>query len=105
MLTIPGVTAYSLHPGIVRSNLQSHDTTVIGTVVRAVMKVTARSTPLEGAYNSLFCATSPLAPARGQGRFFAPVGKLESKADGWLNDAETNRRLWEWGEEQLKRLG
>ncbi|KAH6971423.1 hypothetical protein BKA56DRAFT_557242 [Ilyonectria sp. MPI-CAGE-AT-0026] len=100
-----GVTAYSLHPGIVRSNLQSHDTTVVGTVVRAVIKVTPHSTPLEGAYNSLFSATSPLAPTMGQGKFFIPVGKLESQADNWLNDVETNGRLWQWGEEQLARLG
>ncbi|CAI6086781.1 unnamed protein product [Clonostachys chloroleuca] len=90
-----GVTAYSCHPGIVKSNLQSHDPTIVGKTMRTVMKYTASMTPLEGAINSLFLATSPLAPERGQGKFFIPVTKVNPKADDWLNDRETNARLWE----------
>ena len=99
-----GVTAYSVHPGIVRSNLQGHDTTALGSVVRVAMKVAARSTPLEGALNSLFCATSPLAPTRGQGKYFVPVGKVDSKADKWIQDREMNAKLWEWSEDLMRRL-
>ncbi|CAH0014906.1 unnamed protein product [Clonostachys rhizophaga] len=90
-----GVTAYSCHPGIVKSNLQSHDPTIVGKTMRTVMKYTASMTPLEGAINSLFLATSPLAPERGQGKFFIPVTKVNPKAEDWLNDRETNARLWE----------
>ncbi|KAK5988021.1 Equisetin cluster transcription factor eqxF [Cladobotryum mycophilum] len=89
-----GVTAYSVHPGIVRSNLQGHDPTVLGTIVRVAMKVAARTTPLEGALNSLFCATSSLALAQG-GKFLVPVGKVSSQADDWLNDAKMNAKLWQ----------
>lgn len=100
-----GVTAYSLHPGIVQSNLQGHDPTIIGKVVRVAMKFAARDTPLDGALNSLFCATSSSAPGRGQGKFFSPVGKLDSRADKWLSDGKGNAQLWQLGEDRLKRLG
>ncbi|KAH7134171.1 hypothetical protein EDB81DRAFT_657922 [Dactylonectria macrodidyma] len=93
-----GVTAYSLHPGVIKTGLQGHDPTIVGTVMRTVMKYTNRTTALEGALNSLFCATSPLAPERGQGKYFAPVGKYNPKADKWLNDRETNARLWQQSE-------
>ncbi|KAI3172904.1 hypothetical protein DTO046C5_3251 [Penicillium roqueforti] len=99
-----GVTAYSLHPGIVRSNLQRHDPTVIGSVVRTLMKFAAGSTPLEGALNSLFCATSPKAPIMGQGQYFVPVGKLDSRAANWINDSKTNKKLWQQSEDLIKRL-
>ena len=99
------MTAYSLHPGIVRSNLQSHDTTAVGSVVRVVMKLAARGTALEGALNSLFCATSPIAPTKGQGKFFVPVGKVGPAADKYINDSKTNAELWQQSESQSARLG
>ncbi|KAK4070807.1 hypothetical protein Trihar35433_5274 [Trichoderma harzianum] len=99
-----GVTAYSVHPGIVKSNLQGHDPTLMGKVVRVAMKLGAGDTPLHGALNSLYCATSPSAPVQGQGKFFVPVGKPDSRADKWIKDREGNSRLWELGESQLKRL-
>ncbi|KAJ4854771.1 short chain dehydrogenase domain-containing protein [Trichoderma breve] len=64
--------------GIVKSNLQGHDPTLMGKVVRVAMKLGAGDTPLHGALNSLYCATSPSAPVQGQGRFFVPVGKPDS---------------------------
>ncbi|KAH7150337.1 hypothetical protein B0J13DRAFT_287023 [Dactylonectria estremocensis] len=93
-----GVTAYSLHPGVIKTGLQGHDPTIVGTVMRTVMKYTNRTTALEGALNSLFCATSSIAPERGEGKYFAPVGKHNPKADKWLNDRETNARLWQQSE-------
>lgn len=97
----PGVTAYSVHPGIVKTNLQSTDQSMMGSLMRFTMKLAPATTALDGAMNSLFCATSPRAPAVGQGRYFVPVAKLDSVADTWLNDKETNARLWE---ESAKRL-
>lgn len=99
-----GVTAYSVHPGIVQSNLQGHDPSIIGKVVRVAMKLGASDTPLHGALNSLYCATSPSAPVQGQGKYFIPVAKLDARADKWIRDREGNARLWELGESQLKRL-
>lgn len=98
---IPGVTAYSVHPGIVKTNLQSTDPSMMGSLIRMTMKMTPSASALSGSLNSLFCATSPRAPVVGQGRYFVPVAKLDSVADAWLNDVETNARLWE---ESTKRL-
>lgn len=94
-----GVTAYSVHPGYVPSNLQSHDPTIIGSAIRLAMKL-SRTTALQGALTTLYCATSPEAPAVGAGRFFVPVGKLDARADTWFADTEGNKRLWEMAEEQ-----
>ncbi|KAH7329622.1 hypothetical protein B0I35DRAFT_507861 [Stachybotrys elegans] len=80
-----GISAYSLHPGIVRSNLQSSDPTI-------------------GAYNSLFCATSPMAAAVGRGKYFIPVGKLDPVAEPWINDKAHNEQLWNHCEAQLLRV-
>lgn len=68
------------------------------------MKCAANTTPLEGAYNTLFCATSPLAPTHAQGKFVLPVGRIEPKADRWLNDLELNAKLWNQTATELERL-
>jgi NAD(P)-dependent dehydrogenase (short-subunit alcohol dehydrogenase family) len=99
-----GISSYSVHPGIVQSNLQSSDPTIVGTVMRTMMKLGAHTTALEGSYNTLFCAVSPQAAAVGRGKYFTPVGKLDSKADKWLNDHATNDQLWELCEAQLRRI-
>lgn len=70
----------------------------MGAIMRVTMKITAHTTPLEGALTSLYCATSPEAPAKGQGRYWLPVTQTTTKADKWLGDREGNKRLWEWSE-------
>ncbi|KAM4057620.1 hypothetical protein HRG_014439 [Hirsutella rhossiliensis] len=56
-----GITAYSVHPGIIQSNLQSHDTSVIGALSRMAMRIAPTSSAVDGARTSLYCATSPKA--------------------------------------------
>lgn len=63
-----------------------------------------KTTPLEGCYNSLFCATSQMAFRHGQGKYFTPVGKADSKADHWLSDREGNAKLWKWSEAAMQRV-
>lgn len=70
--------------------------------MRTMMNVLVSKTPLEGALNSLYCATSPSAPEKGQGGYFTPVGKLDSKADAF--DSEENGKLWRHSEAVLERL-
>ncbi|KAL0931527.1 retinol dehydrogenase [Colletotrichum truncatum] len=99
-----GVTAYSVHPGVVNTGLQSSDTTWMGSVMRTVMKVTNSTTPLQGSYNSLFAATSPNAPAL-QGKFLTPVAKVEKRAEAsWLTQKEVNSDLWNKTEELARRF-
>lgn len=98
-----GVTAYSLHPGLIRTNLQDSDSSFMGKMTRTLMDIGGTSA-IEGCRNTLFCATSAQAPATGQGRFFLPVGKIYEK-NHWFHDDKVNRALWDHGQAQLRRLG
>jgi hypothetical protein len=66
--------------------------------MQLAMKITPSVTPLEGAFKSLFAATSPEAFTRAQGKFILPVGKLSKSVDKWLDDHEGNIELWEFSE-------
>lgn len=98
----PGVTAYSVHPGVIPSNLQSADPGFVGMMMRVGMKF-RKTTALEGCHNSLYCATTSTAFQQGQGKYFTPVGKVDPKADHWLNDREGNAKLWQWSEAAMQR--
>jgi hypothetical protein len=63
--------------------------------MQLAMKITPTVTPLEGALNSLYAATSPEAPGKAQGRFILPVGKIGKAVDKWLEDRTGNWELWE----------
>jgi hypothetical protein len=93
-----GVTAYSLHPGVVPTNLQGRDPSFFGSFMHLAMRVTPTVTPLEASLNSLFAATSPEAYTRAQGKFILPVGKLSKSVDKWLDDRRGNIELWEYSE-------
>lgn len=64
----------------------------------------SKTTPLEGCYNSLYCATSPVAYQQGQGKYFVPVAKADPKADMWLTDREGNAKLWQWSKSAMERF-
>jgi hypothetical protein len=96
-----GVTAYALHPGIVASGLQGSDPRFIGKVTRVLSRFSG-VTPLQGALNSLYAATSPSAPKTGAGNFYMPVGKLDQRSDKWRADAKGNAELWDQTESKLK---
>ncbi|KAG9206455.1 hypothetical protein G6514_003286 [Epicoccum nigrum] len=93
-----GLTAYSLHPGLIKTNLQGKDPSLFGRVQGLVTKVIPKVSAHEGALNSLYCATSPKVVQEGAGRYFIPVGKLQPRVDGWLADKDGNAELWKWSE-------
>ena len=62
-MDVQGLTAYSIHPGIVATGLQSGDQGIVGNVMRPLIKFVSWTTPLEASYNTLFVATSPEAVA------------------------------------------
>lgn len=100
-----GVTAYSCHPGIVKTNLQKADTSFLGNVTRVLVNVAASHTPLTGSLTSLYLATSPQAPVDGQGKYFEPIAKL-SKAElarTWAAEKDVNRRLYEETEQLIQK--
>ncbi|KAF5023478.1 hypothetical protein F66182_4478 [Fusarium sp. NRRL 66182] len=99
-----GVTAYSLHPGLIKSGLQAHNPGLLGAMSRLAFKVGPSSTPLEGSMNSLYCATSPKA-FQSAGRYHVPVAKVDDKADKWLEDPQAVDKLWVLASTQLKEHG
>ncbi|KAL2204067.1 NAD(P)-binding protein [Sarocladium strictum] len=98
-----GVTAYSLHPGIVATNLQSGDQGVFGKVMRPLIKTFAHGTTLEASHNTFFAATSKDAVADA-GKFFMPVGVVEGKADVFVQDTAGNDALWELVDMQMRKV-
>jgi hypothetical protein len=99
-----GVTAYSLHPGLIQTNLQGKDPSWLGTLMQFSMKITPTVTALEGSLTSLYAATSPEAPGKAQGKFILPVGKVSKSVDKWLEDWKGNGELWEWSERAVGRV-
>ncbi|KAF5660485.1 reductase [Fusarium heterosporum] len=100
-----GVTAYSLHPGIVKTGLQSHNPSkVFQMVSRVAMSVGATGSTLEASMNTLFCATSGRAFAN-PGRYYVPVTKLDHRANKWLDDPQAVNKLWDLATRQLKEHG
>lgn len=95
-----GIAAYSLHPGIIKTGLQSHDPGLFGAMTRIAMKVVPTATPIDGSRTSLYCATSPKAATQG-GMFFVPFGKADTRPDKWLNDPSAVNKLWDLGLAQL----
>jgi retinol dehydrogenase-12 len=79
-----GITAYSLHPGIIKTNLQAADPTLFGTFIRAAVGwgifPGTISIP-DGARTTLFCAVDERA-VEGSGGYFVPFGKMDGKGTG-----------------------
>src|SRR5207253_5140739 len=86
-----GVTANSLHPGVVRTNFGPEDQawffTVISRVVRPFLK-----TPAQGAQTSIYLASSPDMDGV-SGQFFA--NRTAKTANKLAYDTDTTTRLWE----------
>ncbi|RVX73716.1 hypothetical protein B0A52_02606 [Exophiala mesophila] len=101
-----GITAYSLHPGVIKTNLQTAGASAswVGALTKFGMMITPSMSVHDGALTSLFCATSPQA-AKNPGWFYSPIAKLDHRADKWLNDPEAMRKLWDLANTQLKSKG
>jgi retinol dehydrogenase 14 len=86
-----GVTANSLHPGVVRTNFGSEDQAgffaVVGGVVRPFLK-----TPAQGAQTSIYLASSPDV-AGVSGKFFA--NRKPKTATKVAYDTDMAARLWQ----------
>src|SRR5438552_9469732 len=86
-----GVTANSLHPGVVRTNFGREDQAgffaVMGGVVRPFLK-----TPAQGAETSIYLASSPDVEGV-TGQFFA--NRKPKTANKLAYDTDTTTRLWQ----------
>lgn len=100
-----GIKAYSLHPGIILTNLQSKNPTMIGTIMKYA--VTFRIVPgtvsvKEGAKTTLFCATSPEAQS---GKYYVPPGVADGKAEKLYGEGKLAEKLWKESERMLQEAG
>ena len=68
------------------------------------MKLTPTISIEQGALTSLYCATSPEAPTKGQGKYFKPIAKMENSHGKWLNDRDGNKQLWEHSEAAMRKI-
>ncbi|MCJ1395807.1 hypothetical protein MMC18_008693 [Xylographa bjoerkii] len=89
----------------VTTNLQAADPSFVGTFIRLLVKFapTTMSIP-DGARTTLFCATSAEAP-RYSGQYFVPFGKVDSKAEKWINDKAAVDKLWNMSNKALEKAG
>ncbi|KAL8842405.1 MAG: hypothetical protein Q9170_000533 [Blastenia crenularia] len=99
-----GILAFSVHPGISKTNLQAGDPTFIGSLIRTLVRVLPSVSPQDAAWTPLFCATSTDAPVN-SGGFFVPYGKLDHRADKWNEKEKTVVDLWDQSEKMLKEAG
>ena len=74
---------------------------MVGALARLSMKITPTSSPLDGARTSLYCATSPEAASYG-GQYFVPFGKVDNRAEQWIDDPEAVQKLWDLANNQLR---
>jgi len=104
----PQLTCVACHPGVINTNLfTTFKQTVkhiapLRWILDLFSKVFMR-TPREGARNQLWCCTAPKQEVR-KGYYYMPVGKRN--AGFWYaKDQKEVDRLWNYTEEELKRLG
>jgi NAD(P)-dependent dehydrogenase (short-subunit alcohol dehydrogenase family) len=105
-----GVTAVSVHPGWVRTNLMRHSMPRwLESGLSPVLRAFGMIEPWEGAQSTLYAALSPVVPTQA-GAFFSQTGIYRDKAlsrGGWplrspnpnAHDDAKARRLWEVSEE------
>jgi len=86
-----GVTAYSLHPGVIATDLANsvacYNKNCIGACFGCCLK-----TPAQGAATSVYCAVVPNLEKFGGGYF---QNSALSVADSYANDTEVATRLWD----------
>jgi NAD(P)-dependent dehydrogenase (short-subunit alcohol dehydrogenase family) len=85
-----GVTANSVHPGVVRTNFGSEDQAGIFQIVSPLVRPFLK-TPTQGAWTPIYLASSPDVEAI-SGRFFA--NRTPKSANKAADDVDLTGRLW-----------
>ncbi|MCZ6648605.1 MAG: SDR family oxidoreductase [Thaumarchaeota archaeon] len=94
-----GVTANALHPGVVATNIGSHDSSPF--ITRFIWKLfkVFMSSPDKGAQTSIFLASSPDVDGA-SGKYF--VKSKETRSSKRSYDESVGQRLWQVSEELTK---
>ena len=99
-----GISAFSLHPGIINTNLQKADPTLFGSLIRFVVRrglIPGTLSVQDGALTTLFCATSPNA-SKWSGKYIMPFGKVDGKFDKLIENRKVVEDLWDASERMVK---
>lgn len=112
----PDITSVAIHPGGVATNLASSftDSHPWLSIVLVPLLKAMTTKPSVGALNQTWACVAPLSGRKAvgagsesevnSGGYFCPVAKPDAGSK-FANDAELARKLWEWTEEELERLG
>ncbi|KAI0114167.1 NAD(P)-binding protein, partial [Hypoxylon sp. NC0597] len=96
-----GIISTSLHPGMLKTELQRHMPAPVRTAMGVVFKG-----PTYGAYTELYAGFSPEITSKDNGRYIIPWGRLGSVPDhmaGGMRPKEeagtgSSERFWDWCE-------
>ncbi|XP_029958087.1 retinol dehydrogenase 12 [Salarias fasciatus] len=89
-----GVTSFSLHPGVIRTELGRHVEgwfPMLGAILR-LPSLLLMKTPWQGCQTTLYCAVTPGLEDR-SGQYFSDCAEQQVAPEG--RDEATARRLWE----------
>eukprot|EP00092_Neocalanus_flemingeri_P008538 GFUD01009197.1.p1 GENE.GFUD01009197.1~~GFUD01009197.1.p1 ORF type:complete len:320 (+),score=100.99 GFUD01009197.1:106-1065(+) len=97
-----GVTVYSLHPGIVKTELSRHFKETFGSVLFYLVKLLGplTKTPESGAQTSICCAVDP-ALENQTGKYYKDCQEVMNSPEG--DNIEDARQLWEVTMDMVRR--
>ncbi|KAL4974668.1 hypothetical protein BDW66DRAFT_161102 [Aspergillus desertorum] len=99
----PSLTAVSVHPGIILTDLYAATSASNPIAAWAVRLLGMVATKVEqGAWNQLWVAVGAKKEDLVNGAYYVPVGIVKSR-NRYVTDKEMGRRLWEWTETELRR--
>jgi NAD(P)-dependent dehydrogenase (short-subunit alcohol dehydrogenase family) len=101
----PALTAVSVHPGVIKSDLwksTSEHNALVRFGLMLVGPLIFQSIQM-GAHNSLWAAAAANKGELQNGAYYTPIGKLESSNPGnkHAKDAAAGKALWEWTEAEI----
>ena len=101
----PSLTAVSLHPGVIITDLYApmSERSPVGALgAKALKAVGAQAST--GALNQLWAAAGAKKEDLVNGAYYVPVGRRKPR-NHYANSEDMGKRLWDWTEEELKKVG
>ncbi|KAF6228251.1 hypothetical protein HO133_007981 [Letharia lupina] len=106
------IKAYAVHPGVIETNLQAADPTILGKIVKFSVKwglVPGKLGREDGARTTLACATGEdKGIVEGSGAFFGPFGQRDKRGDALIRKWQPKNieeKLWKASEKMLREKG
>ncbi|KAB8300819.1 hypothetical protein EYC80_002747 [Monilinia laxa] len=101
-----GITAVSVHPGVVNTNLYATALEKYGVFgkIGGLVRDLAFTSMADGAKNQLWAAVANKGNGKGEivkGEYYIPVG-ISGNGNGYTADEKLADELWEWTEKELE---